>query len=190
MKRVLIVLFVFLFAVPNVSAQEELKIATVTPAPTPEVNYTLPFPGLLPDSPLYALKATRDRVVSFFISDPVKKAEFDLLQADKRLQAGLFLLSKEKPDIPLAVSTISKGQNYFEAAVTTTAKAKKDAAAKQSNTSVGDLPDKLYNAARKHHELLRNVSETIETDEQKEFTLLSKRAEGFLKTTEQLQKQK
>src|ERR1700704_2037322 len=51
---------------------------SVTPAPnntSQTVDYTLPYPGLLPDSPLYFLKTFRDRLISFFISSPIKKAD-------------------------------------------------------------------------------------------------------------------
>ena len=59
--------------------------AVMTPTPTP--NYLLPYPGMLPDNPLYMLKAMRDRVINFLIADSQKKAEFYLLQSDKRLNA-------------------------------------------------------------------------------------------------------
>src|SRR5581483_4884765 len=90
-----------------------------------EVVYTMPYPGLLPDSPLYPLKAFRDKVVSVLISDPQKQAEFDLLQADKRLGAGIALLKKNKKDYKLAESTIDKGENYFGLAIDKTKEAKK-----------------------------------------------------------------
>jgi hypothetical protein len=49
------------------------------------VEYYLPYPGLLPDNPLYYLKAIRENIQKFFISDPLRKAQFDLLQANKTL---------------------------------------------------------------------------------------------------------
>lgn len=79
------------------------------------VDYNLPYPGILPDSPLYFLKTFRDKLVSIFISDPIKKAEFNLLTADKRLGSGIALFAKKKFD--LSETTISKGENYFEDAI-------------------------------------------------------------------------
>ncbi|HSW97310.1 MAG TPA: hypothetical protein VLF89_05800, partial [Candidatus Saccharimonadales bacterium] len=35
-----------------------------------QIQYDLPYPGLLPDNPLYSLKVLRDKIVEFFISDP------------------------------------------------------------------------------------------------------------------------
>lgn len=78
-------------------------------------TYDMPYPGMLPDNPLYFLKAFRDRVVSILISDPLKKAEFDLLNSDKRLSSGITLLNEGKNTI--AVTTISKSNNYFDEAV-------------------------------------------------------------------------
>src|SRR5579864_9144959 len=90
------------------------------------VDYTLPYPGILPDNFFYPLKAFRDRVVSFFITDPQKQAEFDLLQADKRLAAGQALLSEKNHNDILISQTISKGENYFGEALTNIAAAKKE----------------------------------------------------------------
>jgi hypothetical protein len=185
MKLVLpVFLFLLILFVPSAYAQEELEIDAISVTPPSEVQYTLPFPGILPSNPLYPLKATRDRVVSFFISDPVKKAEFDLLQADKRLQAGLFLLSEENPDHALAISTISKGQNYFEEALVAAGKLK------QTKEEAGDLPNRLHTAALKHHEVLTKAARSIPEEKKKEFSLLLKRSAGFVSSAKQLRREK
>lgn len=54
------------------------------PAKTVQV-YTLPYPGLLPNNPLYFLKSFRDVLLEAMISDPSKKSQFYVLQADKFL---------------------------------------------------------------------------------------------------------
>lgn len=77
-----------------------------------QINYQLPYPGILPDSPLYFFKVLRDKIEEFLISDPLKKAEFDLLSADKRLSMGTALFDKK--EYSLSESTISKGENYSE----------------------------------------------------------------------------
>lgn len=184
MKALLIGVVFLLSIVPIAYAQEELKIQTVTlsPTPAPDIEYALPYPGILPDNPLYSIKAARDRIVSFFISDPLKKAEFDLLQADKRLQAGMFLLHKENPDVPLAISTISKGQNYFEEAVAAGVTVKKN------KKLITDLPDRLHTAALKHQELLKKEAQELKGQEKKDFELLIKRVNRFVSLTEKMQK--
>lgn len=188
MKVIFFVVLSFFVFLPSVFAQEELKIDPITPTPVPEVEYALPYPGILPDNPLYSLKASRDRIISFFIADPVKKSEFDLLQADKRLQAGVFLLHKHHPDVDLAITTISKGQNYLEEAITVITKIEKEALQKQKKSPtgtpdasvVGDVPEKLYTASQKHHQVLEKEYKTIPPDQQKEFMLLLTRSKQLI----------
>ena len=117
MKKIFLALsFILIFFSLNLNksfAQGEmvLKEATgssETVSKNKDIEYTLPYPGILPDSPLYFLKTARDKIVSFLISDPLKKAEFNLLAADKRLNSGIFLFNKGKEKYKLALSTISK----------------------------------------------------------------------------------
>jgi hypothetical protein len=124
---------VLALSVTTVSSAQETETngeMTLSPSPamtiTPTPDYLLPYPGILPDSPLYGFKTLRDKIVSIMIGDPLKKAEFDLLQADKRIGAALQLLktgNKEKQLV--ALSTISKGQNYYEEAIEKLAEARK-----------------------------------------------------------------
>src|SRR3989338_6920091 len=107
MKR-LILIFAALYLVLSSVAFAQVG----SPNPTGTSDYQLPYPGILPDNPLYNLKTLRDKVWSFLISNPSKKAEFDLLQADKRLSVAIALFDLKKYD--LAEATISKGENYFE----------------------------------------------------------------------------
>ncbi|MCX6792100.1 MAG: hypothetical protein NT149_03635 [Candidatus Gottesmanbacteria bacterium] len=98
--------------------------ATATPAgqsplgcaPTPEpVQYDLPYPGMLPNNPLYVLKQARDWILDKLIMDPVKKTEFYILQGDKRLAMGLMLSASGNG--VLSEQTISKGEKYMNNAV-------------------------------------------------------------------------
>lgn len=61
---------------------------------TEPVAYTLPFPGLLPDNPLYALKVFRDHIWLFLTRDNMKKAELLLLFSDKKTSAAQALTKK------------------------------------------------------------------------------------------------
>lgn len=128
------------------------KVETATPAAKPTVEYALPYPGILPDHPLYSLKMIRDRIVSWFISDPLKKAEYNLLQADKRLNSGIFL--KEKGEMDLAVKSFVEGEEFLEKALDEAEKAQK--AGKSTNA----LISKFSLAALKHQEVLQSVLET------------------------------
>jgi hypothetical protein len=56
---------------------------------TTKVDYVLPYPGILPDNPIYFLKDLRDKIMEMLIADPVKKMEFHLLQSDKFIGMAL-----------------------------------------------------------------------------------------------------
>lgn len=136
-------------------------------------NYQLPYPGLLPDNPLYSLKVFRDRIIEFLIADPIKKAEFDLLSADKRLAIGIALFEKGKKD--LAETTISKGENYFEDAIINIDKAKKEG--RQLDPS---LLLNIELSAKKHNEVLENLVAKASGDLKKRFTKDLSRVVNFL----------
>lgn len=168
-KIVIFIVFLALLLFPmHVFAQQESSQSA-----KPQVDYTLPYPGLLPDSPLYFLRATRDRIISFLISDPLKKAEFDLLQADKRLNAGIYLSDKKKYE--LAVTTISKGENYFENAIVKTKEAKKQ------GKTVGGIASNLYLSALKHQQVLKELQNKTKGNLKESFLQEEKRALEFEK---------
>ena len=79
------------------------------------VDYYLPYPGILPDHPLYWLKMVRDRVGLLITVGNQAKAEKLLLYADKRLGAAWALVDGNK--VPLGVSTLTKAEKYLEQAV-------------------------------------------------------------------------
>ena len=128
MKRVFAVLSILIFLLLTAA---KITLAEVPPSyqdttsatqSSKNEGYMLAYPGVLPDNPLYFLKTLRDRLVSFLINDPVKRAEFNLLTADKRIAAAKILTDRGKQD--LAVSTLSKSNNYFDAAIKSTLEAK------------------------------------------------------------------
>lgn len=145
-----------------------------------KVDYQLPYPGILPDHPLYFLKASRDRVFAFFISNPMKKAEFDLLQADKRVWSSLFLVQKGKQD--LSESTFSKGENYFEDGLN------RMTDAKSQGTGVKDLAKKYITANQKHKEILDDIKRKINDKNSKKFKVVQERLTNLGKRAEELSK--
>ena len=170
-------------------AQEELILkeatgSSETVSRNKDIEYTLPYPGLLPDSPLYFLKTARDKIVSFLISDPLKKAEFNLLAADKRLNSGIFLFNKGKEKYKLAISTVSKGENYFEDAIAKAGEAKK------KGLDTNDILRRLSDSAYKHQEVIKSFEKTAGQDFKKETVILLKRTENFKKLVDSLRLQK
>ncbi len=126
---------------------------TVTPSATVTVSegedYVLPYPGLLPDHPLYFLKMVRDRIQLWFTRQSVDQAKLLLHYGDKRIAASLALAEKGK--IGLAASTAGKAEGYLERALT---------AAKLAETQgedVADLYDQLFRATKKHDKVLLGV---------------------------------
>lgn len=75
-----------------------------------KVVYDLPYPGILPDNPLYFVKAMRDRTQEIFTRDNNQKAQLYLLLSDKRVSMAQILLKKGKRQ--LAINTLSKGEKY------------------------------------------------------------------------------
>jgi hypothetical protein len=76
------------------------------------VDYYLAFPGkVLPDNPLWPVKALRDRVWLWITTNPSRKAELNLLFADKRVAASKLLFERDKPEI--GYSTLTKAEKYL-----------------------------------------------------------------------------
>lgn len=113
------------------------------------VDYQLAYHGLLPDNKLYFLKVLRDRLIDFLISDPLKKAEFYLLQADKHATSAVALFVKGKQE--LAETTISKGENYLEAGIVKLSEAKKQGA------DIKNLTETYSVSLQKHKELVTGL---------------------------------
>lgn len=170
MKKIMVVCSFILFLIVGLAAHPVLAVETITVAggetdpsqlqlettelqPLPVVQkseYTLPYPGMLPDHPLYFLKRLRDTILEKLISDPMRKAEFYVLQSDKRLQMGVMLMNAGKGS--LGESTISKGEKYMEQAVSGLSLYKK---------SGGTIPpyviERLENATAKHLEVISDL---------------------------------
>lgn len=168
----------------QVFAQEPLQptlFITITPTPTPQqIDYTLPYPGILPDNPLYFLKAARDKMISIFISSPFKKAEFDLLQADKRLNMGVYLESTHKPQF--ISSTISKGENYFEEGIGQLQEAKIEKIDIKNETRT------YSTASQKHIEILTQLEKQVSSSVKKDLQHEQNRVKEFQKRIKQIEK--
>lgn len=130
MKKVfLLILFLFLLSKPAIAVG---------------VEYYLPYPGILPDSPFYVLKVLRDKVVSWTIQDPVQKSFYLLLLSDKRLAAGQVLINSGKEEI--GANTLMQSGEYFKDSI--------DLAEKLSREKRQDLISKLVVAGAKHTQVV------------------------------------
>jgi hypothetical protein len=159
------VLLMSLLAVSNpVAVHPSMELATgagemnATSGALVKIEYYLPYPGLLPDSPLYKVKALRDRVTLWLTFGEQNKARRELLYADKRINAATFLVQGGKNS--LGVTTATKAEKYLETAVN---RAVKEAGAGQDAKSL--LAD-LAKACTKHLEILQELIPKVGTEGQ------------------------
>jgi hypothetical protein len=144
-----VVLLLFVVFLPIAFAQESLPLIPL-PSPTP-VEYVLPFPGILPDHPLYMIKRLRDQLLLTLISNPLKKVEFYILLSNKHLNMSLFLLDKKKEE--LAFSTVTKSVAYL-----TDAHQLLKAVSSETD-AVANVKHRLQDSLRKHKEVLESMDD-------------------------------
>lgn len=145
------------------------------------VSYDLPYPGILPDSPFYLLKALRDNLINFFITDNVKKAEYDLLMADKRLASAKTLADKN--NYQLAITTLGKSGNYFDMAIQLASDAK------SKKIDAEPILNKLYIASQKHQQVIYLMSQNTKGDVKLQLELMQVRAKNFQDTVDVIRSQ-
>lgn len=134
---------------PVFPAAEEATVSAVVMV-APRSEYYLPYPGLLPDSPFYKLKAARDRVGLWMTRDEGKKITRELLYADKRINAAWFLAQGGK--VGLGVTTATKAEKYLESAVNRVEKLSR------GGQDVKSLLLTLQKAVPKHGEILEALA--------------------------------
>jgi len=180
MKSQIIIFVIFFILI--LSRPVIMHAETTGPTPTP-VNYTLPYPGLLPDNPFYFLKALRDRILAFFISSPIDIATFDIQEADKRVLASYMLVTQENK-VSLSESTFSKGENYFTDALSKTYQAK------GQGINIQAISAKLLLSNQKHIEVLYEILGAIPKKQRYLFSPDLKRLQQFAKEITSLQIEK
>ena len=154
----------------------------ITPSPTQapkEIEYTLPYPGILPNNPLFIAKTIRDRLQEVFTLNPLRKAEFYLLQADKKLSSSLILFGLGKED--MAEKMLSKSQDYLEKAIDG------EETAKNSSESLLELSGKIKQSSKKQSELINGLYEKSKAEiklklkeDLEQSKILQKRADQFV----------
>lgn len=163
----------------NSYAQQE----TVTQLPSTtsvKIDYYLSYPGILPDNPLYKLKVLRDRVSAMLISDPSKRVEFYLLQADKGILATAMLIDKNK--VNLANETALKAENNMTLLTYELGKFTQ----KPESSFVARL--KL--ASLKHQEVLQSLADRLPENEQATLIAVINFSKTNLQTIEKFEKKK
>ena len=118
------------------------------------IAYEMPYPGILPDNPLYLFKVSRDRILDFFTRDNIKKARLYLLYSDKRMVMAQELTKKGKTN--LALSTLTKGETYFTYIPELLRNSKK-----QGVTAPDELILKLKLSNSKHREIMDEIERDL-----------------------------
>lgn len=114
-------------------------------------NYHLPYPGILPDHPLYIVKMLRDRLVEWLTFDSLKKVELFEMYADKRMGAARALIDGGQAE--LGVETARKAAMYQERAVEKTRELKRE------GRDVGNVANQIEKATAKHEQVLSTIEQ-------------------------------
>lgn len=129
------------------------------------VDYSLAWPGILPDNRLYKLKVLRNKIIYKMIINPVKKVEFDLLMADKTIYASKLLV--DKGEIVLAKDTALKGENYYSMLVQDY-----NHALLKDKEIPSLLDSKITLAAIKHQEIFTDLEGRVSGEDKKTFQIV------------------
>lgn len=131
-------------------AQSAKKSETASPTVT-TVEYQLPYPGILPDHPLYKIKVLRDKILLLLTFNPIKKAARHLHMADKEFLMSLKLA--ENNNIPLAQQTAFKAEHHMTLLVAEI----ENAVYYSRKEFPQDLARQAHQATLKHQELLTGI---------------------------------
>jgi len=131
------------------------------------IEYSLAWPGILPDSKIYKLKVLRNKIIYKMIINPVKKVEFDLLMADKTIYASKLLV--DKGEIVLAKDTALKGENYYSMLVQDY-----NNALLKGKKIPSLLDQKITLAVIKHQEIFKEMENAVSGEGKKVFQIVDK----------------
>ena len=129
------------------------------------IDYSLAWPGILPDNKIYKLKVLRNKIIYRMIISPVRKVEFDLLMADKTIYASELLVDKGK--IILAKDTALKGENYYSMLVQDY-----NNALLKGRKIPSSLDRKITLAVIKHQEIFRKLESMVFGEDKKTFQIV------------------
>ncbi len=141
------------------------------------IEYYLPYPGILPDSPLYKIKALRDRIALWLTFDPAEKSKKELLYADKRINAAIFLMQGGKGG--LAVSTATKAEKYLESAAGVAVGEEKSGKDEKS------LLLNLDKSGKKHLEVLKDLEVNVSGEDLKALQVAEATTQSVINKVEQ-----
>lgn len=132
------------------------------------VDYELPYTGrIAPDHPLWSVKAARDALWLLVTPKAERRAELNLLYANKRLVSAKELFENNKPE--LAMSVLIKAENYLSQAQ------KEEEIARKNGVDTKAFLQSLSLASLKHREIIKEILEIAPDDAKSEVV----KAEDF-----------
>ncbi|MEI6532728.1 MAG: DUF5667 domain-containing protein [Candidatus Roizmanbacteria bacterium] len=135
--------------------------------------YDLPYPGILPDHPLYFIKDLRDKTTLFFTRDIIKGAELNLLNSDKKIAMAEALSIKGKDK--LMVDTAIEAETAFLAIPAVLKEAKE-----QGSSPSSEFILRLKSSNTKHREVLESLVKRLPQVQQKTLNdALQKNVQGM-----------
>lgn len=193
MKKIIIGLVIFIFGLLMLTfsawqarAEEDVlgdqTVSVATPADPvkvlldQEVLYYLPYPGILPDHPVYWTKMLRDRIVELLTTNNEKRVDLWILYADKRLGAAKVLVEGNKAE--QGVLTATKANGYLTKAVARVEEMK------GKGVNVGEVANKMERETLKHAQILDQLSKRENGDNAGKLNNLK---ESALKLHERIQ---
>lgn len=186
MKKILLIasIFFLLSLKPSFAQTTDLLIPTdaITPTPIPAptiIEYSLPYPGVLPGGPMYFLKEARDTIFETFTTDQLKKSNRYLLQADKRLSTGLLLF--DRGDKESAEILISKSLESLEKSL------EKAIETKKSGNNIFDILPKIKMSSLKQKQEIKILIGKSDGEILQKLEIDLKKAEDLEKIANQIQ---
>ncbi len=122
-------------------------------------GHLLPYPGILPDNPLYFLKMMRDRSRLWVTTSDDEKIDLLIAYGDKRVGAAYVLAKGNK--MSLAYETLIKAENYITLAYDFL-KAKKDSVSKERWLE-------FFRVMESHGELVEEMTDMVEGETRVRF---------------------
>lgn len=141
-----------------------------------KVDYRLANPGsVLPDSPLWVAKVSRDKIWYIITTNNDRKAELLLLFSDKRLSAGMELISRGNVD--LGYSTFEKAENYLVEAMY------KEEQNRLKGVETSVFLKRLSAASLRHFEVLEEIKNELPDNVRPNISRLQKNSLQVYETT-------
>lgn len=167
--------FFILFSTHVIVRSEEINIEGN------KVEYTLPYPGILPDSEIYFVKSLRDNILVFLTRDNIKKAELELLISDKKNSMAMELAKKSKWHY--ARKILFESLENFDNSITSIKESKN-----QGGGIGEELIPKLESSNRKQKEIVETMLKDIPYGEVKNFEEILRKNQKFEQILKDLKK--